>query len=178
MGHTLLFGFDQELSKWACDRIPWAEYSPAMRAVGVASGPDATDKLLAVCLFYNYTPPYIGPNGKTWGGVCEIGFAAASPAWATRRTIKNLLNIAFSQYKCRKVFTVIPSSNGRAIDFNKGIGLKPEGTPRHHFARGVHACLFGLLKSEFEHPDFLKRKRAAPESRPNGQVHPVSTLSA
>jgi hypothetical protein len=45
--------------------------------------------------------------------------------------------------------TVIPSSNTRAIEFNKGIGLKPEGTLRHHFAKGVHACIHGMLKSEF-----------------------------
>lgn len=177
MGHTLLFGFDEALAKWACSKIPWADYSPTMRAIGVADGPDATDNLLAVCIYHNYTPiKMIG--GKPWYGTCEISFAAASPAWATRRTIKNLLNIAFSQYKCRKVFTVIPSSNIRAIEFNKGIGLKLEGSPRHHFAKGVHACLFGLMKSEFEHPDFLTRKKAAPESRPHGQKHPVTAAAA
>jgi hypothetical protein len=33
MAHTLLFGFDEQLARWACDRIPWAEYSPTMKAV-------------------------------------------------------------------------------------------------------------------------------------------------
>ena len=168
MSHTLLFGFDEQLAKWACDRIPWADYHPSMRAVGVADGGGASDDLLAVCIYHNYVAPKV-IDGKTWFGTCEISMAARSPRWATRTTIKNLLRIPFLQYKCRKVFTVIPSSNVRAIEFNKGIGLKPEGTPRHHFAKGVHACLFGLLKSEFEYPDFLRKKRAAPERRPHGQ---------
>jgi RimJ/RimL family protein N-acetyltransferase len=174
---TLLYGFDEQLARWACDRIPWADYQPNMRAVGVADGPGAADKLLAVCIFHNYAPPKV-INGKTWHGTCEISMAAASPRWATRTTIKNLLRIPFLQYGCRKVFTVIPSSNIRAIEFNKGIGLKLEGSPRHHFAKGVHACLFGLMKSEFEHPDFLARKRSAPESRPHGQQQEFSRTAS
>jgi len=177
MGHTLLFGFDETLAKWACDRIPWADWNPSMRAVGVADGPEASAKLLAVCVYHNYTAVKI-IDGKPWYGTCEISMAAASPRWATRTTIKNLLRIPFLQYGCRKVFTVIPSINTRAIEFNRGIGLKLEGSPRHHYAKGVHACLFGLLKSEFEHPDFLARKRIVPERRTHGQQERIATISA
>lgn len=167
MSHTLLFGFDEALSRWACERIPWAECQPSMRAVGVATGPEATDELLAVCVFHNYVPTKI-IDGKPWGGVCEISFAAKSPKWATRRTITNLLRIPFSQYNCRKVFVVIPSTNKRAIRLNEGLGLKPEGTLRHHYAKGVHACIHGMMKSEFEQR-WLKKPAAKVERRPNGQ---------
>lgn len=177
MSHALLWGFDAELAKWACQRIPWLPYSPTMRAVGVADGQDASAALLAVCIYHGYIAPQT-IDGKTWYGVCEISFAAASPKWATRRTISSLLSIPFSQYACRKVVTVIPSTNKRAIRFNEGIGLKPEGTLRHHFAKGVHACIHGMMLSEFsarwQHP----RPVLTPQDRrPNGQVHTVSTAS-
>lgn len=149
MAHTLIFNFDEPLTKWACARIPWATYTPSMRAIGVADGPEATDNLLAVCIYMNYMAP-TQIDDKTWFGTCEIGFAAQSARWATRRTINNLLSIPFLQYNCRKVVTVIPSTNKRAIRFNEGIGLKLEGTLRHHFAKGVHACIHGMMKSEWQ----------------------------
>ncbi len=178
MSHTLLFGFDEQLARWACDRIPWAEYNPTMKAVGVADGGDASANLLAVCIFHNYTAPTM-IDGKQWYGTCEISFAAKSPRWATRRTISNLLRIAFLQYNCRKVVTVIPSTNKRAIRFNEGIGLKPEGTLRHQFAKGVHACIHGMMRSEFE----ARWKSPQPARRSIGsQAHEqqerISTISA
>jgi hypothetical protein len=42
MTHSLLFGFDEQLAKWACQRIPWLAYNSTMRAVGVADGQDAS----------------------------------------------------------------------------------------------------------------------------------------
>ncbi|MDP3740367.1 MAG: GNAT family protein [Hyphomonadaceae bacterium] len=173
MAHTLLFGFDEQLAKWACARIPWADYQPTMKAVGVADGSEADAKLLAVCVYHSYLPVRM-IDGKPWYGVCEISFAADSARWASRRTITNLLRIPFLQYNCRKVTTVIPSTNKRAIRFNEGIGLKPEGTLRHHFAKGVHACIHGMMKPEFEQR--WLRPPSKVESRPNGQEGRISSL--
>jgi RimJ/RimL family protein N-acetyltransferase len=176
MSHTLIFGADEALARWACERIPHLPYSPTMRAVGVNEGPDMGDKLLAVCVYHGYLAP-LSVKDESWYGLCEISFAAASPKWATRRTINNLLSIPFLQYNCRKIVTVIPSRNTRAIEFNKGIGLKLEGTLRHHFAKNVHACVFGMMKSEYEarwrNPQ-AARLRHQPDRRPHGQVHTVS----
>lgn len=178
MTHTLLFGFDEQLARWACDRIPWADYNSGMRAVGVADGADASAKLLAVCIYHNFIPTKM-INGEPWYGLCEISFAAASPRWATRRTISNLLKIPFLQYNCRKVVTVIPSSNTRAIEFNKGIGLKWEGSLRHHYARGVHAQIHGMMRSEFEarwkNPRPNIRRQAG--SGKHGQEHTISAAA-
>ena len=174
MSHTLIFGHDEKLARWACDRIPWADYSPTMRAVGVADGDTADAQLLAVCIYHNYTPPK-QIEGRTWYGLCEISFAARSPKWATRRTISNLLRIPFLGYNCRKVVTVIPSTNKRAIRFNEGIGLKPEGTLRHHFAKGVHACIHSMMRSEFEQrwKDPLPRAGRSTGSQAHGQAEHI-----
>lgn len=152
MSHTIFFPNETEnqaLLEWAARRIPWMKPHAAMKALGVVEGPDLSCPLLAVCIYHGYTEPE-QIDGKTWYGTCEISFAAASPKWATRRTISNLLSIPFSQYGCRKVLTAIPSTNKRAIRFNEGIGLIGEGTLRHQYAKGVHACIHGMMRSEWE----------------------------
>ena len=177
MSHTLIFGADEALARWACERIPWLPYSPTMRAVGVFDGPTLNDRVLAVCVYHGYIQP-TQINGQPWYGLCEISFAAASPKWATRRSINNLLSIPFLQYNCRKVVTVIPSTNKRAIRFNEGIGLKPEGTLRHHFAKGVHACIHGMMKSEWQARwNSSPSARPHQDRRPHGQVHTVSAAA-
>jgi RimJ/RimL family protein N-acetyltransferase len=179
MTHTLIFGFDEQLSRWACERIPWAIWHNGIRAVGVADGDGPDAKLMAVITYSNYYPPKM-IDGREWYGTVEMGIAAATPRWATRRTIVNLLSIAFCQYKVRKVRLLCPSTNKRAIRFAEGIGFKPEGTLRHEYADGVHACVLGLLRKEFERPDFLKRKKAPKRSTQAhiGQEHTVTTASA
>ncbi len=183
MGHTIFFPTtpleNQTLLQWAAARIPWMAPNGNMRAVAVNAGPSMGDELLAVCIYHNYTETKV-IDGKPWYGLCEISFAAGSPKWATRRTISNLLRIAFLQYNCRKVSTVIPSTNKRAIRFNEGIGLKLEGSLRHHFAKSVHACVHGMMRSEFEKrwKDPVSSVRRQPGPQANGQKHPVSTLSA
>lgn len=178
MSHTLLFGFDEPLAKWACERIPWATYDPTMRAVGVADGAEADAALLAVCVYHGYIPARV-IDGKPWYGLCEISMAAASPRWATRRTISNLLRIPFLQYACRKVVTVIPSTNKRAIRFNEGIGFKPEGPLRHHFAKGVHAVICGMMRSEFDRRWADPTRRPSPTAKTrHEQEHGINAASA
>lgn len=170
MAHVLLFGFDSELTKWACGRIPWMTYSDSMRAVGVSDGDGPDSKLLAVCVYHNFmAPKEIG--GETWYNTVEISFAASSPRFATRRTITNLLRIPFSQYKVEQVFVSVPSINERAIEFVKGIGFTPRGTLSRFYSKSVHACVFGLHRNQFKSRSFLRRKLTAKNSRhtPSGQ---------
>lgn len=182
MSHTIYFPSEDEnkaLLDWAARRIPWMVPHSAMKALGVVEGPDLSHPLLAVCIYHGYVAP-MQINGKTWYGICEISFAAASPKWATRRTISNLLRIPFLQYHCRKVTTAIPSTNKRAIRFNEGIGLKPEGTLRHHYAKGVHACIFGMMRSEFDArwKDPRPNVKSPTGSQVNGQQVSLSSASA
>lgn len=178
MSHTIFFPNDDEnrvLLDWAAKRIPWLKPHASMKALGVIEGPDLSHPLLAVCIYHGYVEPQV-IDGKTWYGLCEISFAASSPKWATRRTISNLLRIPFMQYNCRKVMTVIPSTNKRAIRFNEGIGLKAEGTLRHQYAKGVHACIFGMLRSEFDarwlNPAKASNKRTEPGKQVNSAHEP------
>lgn len=184
MSNTLFFPSsdleNQTLLEWATRRIPWMRPHAGMKAVGVTAGPTMDAPLLAVCIYHNFAE-LMQVEGKPWYGLCEISFAAANPKWASRRTISNLLGIPFLQYNCRKVFTAIPSTNKRAIRFNEGIGLKHEGSLRHHYAKSVHACVHGMMRSEFEKRWKLPRPSAVrpnPGSQAHGQEHTISASIA
>ena len=178
-GRSYIFGEDEKLCRAAAARIPWMEYNPSMRAVGVATGPNADDRLLAVCVYHNY----IGPKvilGETWYNSCELSFAAFAPMWAKAATVRNLLKIPFNQYKVEQAFVSVPSINERAIRLVKGIGFTPRGTLSRFYSKTVHACVFGLHRNQFKSPQFLARKKPGKNSRPppNGQIHTISAAAA
>jgi RimJ/RimL family protein N-acetyltransferase len=81
-------------------------------------------------------------------GNVEISFAADSPRWATRDTIRRLMAWPFVQLDCHRVTTRIAASNARAIRFNEGIGFKREGVIRRGYSRTEDAVLLGLLRDE------------------------------
>jgi hypothetical protein len=178
--HTLIMGpeFNEPLSKWACRKIPWSDYSPSMRAVGVADGAGADARLLAVCIYHNFRAP-MQVRGETWYNSVEITFATDTPRWATRRTIRDLLKIPFNQFKVEQVFVVVPSINVPALRFVKGIGFTPRGTVSRFYSNTVHACVFGLHRNQFNGRHFLAAKRKAPVNRrPHGQQEQLTGAAA
>lgn len=174
-GRTYIFGEDEKMARAACTRIPWMDYSPDMRAVGVATGPDADAKLLAVCVYHRYAGPREF-QGETWFNSCELSFAAFRPLWARHETVRNLLKIPFNQYKVEQAFVVIPSINERSIRLVKGIGFTPRGTISRYFSKTAHACVFGLHRNQFRSPQFLVNRR--PDRRHNGKVHSLGAAAA
>lgn len=140
---VLIFGHDDALAKWCAARIPHvgkAGFGPC-RAIGVATGNQPDDTLLAVVVYHDYVPSY---------GVCQLSMAARSPKWASREAIRGLLSVPYEQYGCRKVWTATPSDNLRAIRFNEGIGFRREAILRHHYAPRRHAVICSMLRNEFE----------------------------
>lgn len=90
--------------------------------------------------------------GMAWSGVergnVEITFAAETPRWATRETIRRLMWGMFVKLDCHRVTTRIAASNTRAIRFNEGIGFKREGVIRQGWGRGEDCVVLGLLRDE------------------------------
>lgn len=81
-------------------------------------------------------------------GNIEVSFAADSPRWATRDTIRRMMAWPFQQLNCHRVTTRIAKSNHRAIRFNLGLGFRQEGIIREGWGPGEDAILLGLLRSE------------------------------
>jgi hypothetical protein len=178
MSHHIIIGFNDQIGPWVHKRIPWLPpYQPGVaQYVGVAEGPDPSDKLLAAWFYFDHQPLRDEPlemfKGRKWGGTCQIGLVAASPKWATRRNIRALFSIPFEQYNCRKVLAVIPSTNERSVRFTEGVGMVREGSSRHQYAAGVHALTFGLMRAEFYktwgNPSW-KRKRCPNQVPPSAR---------
>lgn len=143
--YALITGHDALFAKWAADRLPYVGelgFGPC-RAVGVATGATAHDRLLAVVVFHSFQP-----TTKT----VQISCAAVSPMWARREAIRELLRIAFEDFDCNMVWMAIPHTNERAIRFNKsdrGMGMKMAGPLRHMFGPGVHAVHMSMTRNEW-----------------------------
>lgn len=140
----LLYGKDELLAAWAAKKIPHIgkrEGFGKCVAIGVATGPTAQDKLMAVCVFHDYIPEY---------GTVQISMASCNPRWATKGTIRDLLATPFLQYKAHKVFTATPHHLERVVLFNRRIGFTREATLRDQFGKGVHAVVCGMLWPEYK----------------------------
>lgn len=91
-------------------------------------------------------------------GNIEVSFAADSPKWATRDTIRRMMAWPLVQLDCHRVTTRIAASNKRAIKFNEGIGFKREGLIRQGWGPDEDAVLLGLLRDDA--PEWMLAKSA------------------
>ena len=140
----LITNRDELLLSWAAKKIthigdPKA-FMPAA-TLGIATGPAAGDRLLAVAIYHMFVPSYRS---------CMISIAAASPRWCARGTIKEILRIPFYQYDCNRVWLAIPHLAERTVKLAKALGFKQEGVLREGFGPGIHTVVCGMLRREFE----------------------------
>lgn len=139
----LIFGKDRVLLPWAASRIPHAGPGDAFGkavAIGVATGPTPTDRLMAVIVYHDHVDLY---------GTVQISAAACDPRWASRQTLRDVFAVPFIQYRANKMWAAVPHANDRVIRFCKAVGFKTEGTLRHQFGPGSHAVICGMLWSEY-----------------------------
>lgn len=131
-----------ELAAWAARRIPHVGeggFGPCW-AVGVARG----GELAAVVVLHDFQPGC---------GTVQLSCAADTPRWASKQVVGAILGAAFSGKlgaPVRRVWTATPSTNERAIRFNRGIGFVREAVLREHFATKVHAVVCGMMRREWE----------------------------
>lgn len=127
---------DDRLVYWIAERIPGCD-PEAMKALCRCLGVVSNGEIIAAMAL-----------GLWDRGNVEIIFAADTPKWATRDTIRRMMAWPFEQLKCHRVTTRIHAKNERAIRFNEGIGFKREGLIREGWGPGEDAVLLGLLRSE------------------------------
>lgn len=133
-----------ELAEWAASRIAHvgaAGFGPCS-SVGIAM----RGELAAVAVWHDFQPQH---------GTLQVSLASATPRWANRHTFGRILGLAFEQpwgvrpVWIRKVWSSMPSSNPRVIDFNIAMGFKREAVLRHHFGHNEHAVITSILAGEF-----------------------------
>ena len=133
---NLIFGCDEAVAEWVCNRIPHAE--PFGECVGIGVADDA--ELLAGVVFDQWSEMH-----KT----LQLSMAADSPRWAKRGIVYALLSYAFDQAGAQKLWTATPISNERALKFNLGVGFTKEAVLGHHFGK-EHAVICRMYRKDFE----------------------------
>lgn len=134
---ALIFGAPWLLD-WCASRIPGTDATGWHIQKAQALGLTIDDKLTACMVVHDYHPAHRN---------CQISFAASSPRWATKDTIRAMMAYPFNQLRCERLTTIISEHNARSIRFNVGIGFKLEGVMR----RGHGDCdsmIFGLMRDE------------------------------
>jgi len=133
---------DDRMLDWIAKRIPamgegynWQMAS----AVGLV----ARGQIIAGMAVHTFLPHYKS---------CELTFAADTPKWATKQSIRALLRWPFVQLGCERITMIVASSNRSANRIAEGLGFKLEGVCRQG-CRPDDAMIYGLLKSEC--PDWM-----------------------
>lgn len=133
----MIYGEDEKIAQWVAQQIPHvSDFGPCI-AIGVTS-----DKsFLAGVVYHDYQP------------LCEtiqLSMAAASPMWARKKNIAELLKYPFEQLMCYKVYTTTPADNEPALRVNKHIGFKREAVLAHQFGKGRHGVIMRMLLPDYK----------------------------
>lgn len=146
---ALIAGHDAAFAAWAAARLDHVgpQGFGQCRAIGVATGDTAVDRLLAVVVFHDF---------QARAQTVQISCASVSPMWAHPDTLRDLLAIPFGWMDadgnpaCFKVWVAIPLTNARAIRFNEhALGMRREAVIRHQFGPKAHAVILGMTRHEW-----------------------------
>ena len=150
----LLFGADDEVIAWIVERVEnnHGRGFGEARAVGVLND---DEQLVAGIVFFNWFPE---------AGTIEMGIAADTPKWATRRIIARLLSYAFDDCNCQRVTLVTGEDNADAIRLATGVGFKKEAVIVSGYGRNKNAVLLRLLDHEWRSGIYRVRHAVQGES--------------
>lgn len=109
-------------------------------AIGAVEDTELGSKIVAGIVYHNYVAEY---------GNIELSMAAISPVWAKRHIIAAFLHYPFEVCGCKRVTTMTPAKNRRALKFNEHIGFVREGVVRRGFGTD-DMVICGLLREEAE----------------------------
>lgn len=132
----LIFGEDKAVAEWVARRLPGAGGFGVCTAIGVAY----KDKPIAGVVYDQYNETF---------GTLMISIAADNPRWAQRGIILALMHYPFEQLQVRKLWSVVASSNYRAIKLNKGIGFRQEAILARHFGKD-HAVVMRMFRNDYQ----------------------------
>lgn len=137
---NLVFGQSERLADMAAKELKgiWGNvgFGPC-QAIGVATGLSNTDSLMAICVYHDYFPEF---------GTCQVSICSWSPLWAQKGIIRALLSVPFEQYGVKKLCSLIPKDNERALKFNLGIGFKQEAVLRNQLGPNRHLCFTYMME--------------------------------
>lgn len=135
------------MAQWACDILDEKletfgfdrNGEPMFDALGISR----EGKLVCVFVAYQYAVPNV-----------FIAFAASSPRWATKESIKAVCYWIFEQLNCTRMTTSTKKRNKRSRRFQEGIGFKFEGKLRKA-TDNDDIIIYGLTRED--HKTWLRK---------------------
>jgi len=136
--NNLVFGRDIDIAAWVARNLPTVGddgFGPCT-AIGVMRN----GEVIAGVVFHGYRQTYSS---------IDVSIFSTSPAWASKRTIAQILAYPFIQLGCRRVAAQVEAKNTRAQKFLTGIGFVREGVARLGYGHD-HAALYSMLRKEYD----------------------------
>jgi len=127
---------DDRLLDWIAARIPHVGPDHGWHGRAHAIGVGIDGEIVAGMAIMN-----------TNGSNAEISMAATSPRWASRVTIRKMLEYPFVQLGLRRITTITAASNETALKMNRQLGFKQEGVMRYGMG-DEDAIIMGLFREE------------------------------
>jgi RimJ/RimL family protein N-acetyltransferase len=131
MTTKLIYGEEERLLPWACERIGIRSFRKDAQAIGL----ERDGKLVAVVVYDTFSS-------------CDCSMHVASDGsgkWLTRAFLRAAFLHPFVQWGYRRVTSPIAESNEKAIRFNKHLGFQQEGYHPYGAPDGALVTL-GLLR--------------------------------
>ena len=151
-----VFGRDEELIRWACERIGYAKperFAVGCNAIGVT---DAEGVVRAAAIYSGYDGDFHD---------IEISFAMDPGFYLSRSAISMLLRYPFGQLKCKRVTAATPLRATSTRQFLEKLGFKREGVLRRRFGTD-DAAVYGILAKEWDRSVFnIERRTDVPPLR-------------
>lgn len=122
-----------DFSEWIAARIPRLPYK--LKGTCIGFGDD--QRLLAAAIFTDYT-----------GRSIQCTFAADSPAWCSRRTVRETFAYVFGTCSCVRFTVMVASDNERSLTLIERLGFRREGRMRNFYDEHVDLMIYGMLKHE------------------------------
>ena len=117
----LIFGRDEELSKWSEENYP--ECCPLPRPLTTLGIASANGKILGVAIYHDFSDNDV-----------QITFVTATPRWATQGNVRAIFHYPFVQLGVKRMTAVTNKSNKKCRKLLEGVGFKVEGV--HPYADG------------------------------------------
>lgn len=109
------------------------DFGEEFQAIGFEKG----GKLIAGGVYYRYT-----------GFDVNFAFAAADPSWATKKSLKTIMQHAFDELGCIRMTAVTGRKNKKARKFLERFGFVEEGKKRKGLNGKEDLMIYGLMKEE------------------------------
>jgi hypothetical protein len=124
---------------WAAQRIPYMHGEPFPDNARAGAFIDDAEKICGAVVFHDWQPAY-----KT----IQVSAICENPRWLHARKLwAELFAYAYERCDVRKIWTMTPHENVRALRFVKALGFQPEAVLQDQFGPGLH----GVFSSRFRH---------------------------